>query len=319
MDTELLITWNKETFIPVIANDIKWTTVRKGAPSKLVFDIVKDDVISFQEGAHVAFRWRGHDIFYGFVFTKRRDKEGIISVTAYDQLRYLKNKDTYVYEDKTAAELLGMIARDFRLQTGVIADTGYKIPHRVEDNQTLFDIIQNALDLTITNTKELYVLYDDFGKIALKSLEDMRTDILIASDTAGDFRYSSSIDENTYNTIKLVFDNKTTGKRDVYIERSGENINNWGVLQYYDKLQEGEDGQMKAQALLQLYNQRARKLTIRDCLGDCRVRAGSLVLVSLSLGDLNMNNWMVVEGCRHRFEQDEHWMDIDVRGGEFIG
>lgn len=319
MNSELIITYNKQSFMPVVVDTINWSSERKGSPSKLTFNIVKDDIISFQEGAEVRFRWQGNDVFYGFVFTKRRDKENIISVTAYDQLRYLKNKDTYVYEDKTAGELIKMIASDFNLKTGVITDTGYKIPSRVEDNQTLFDIIQNALDLTMENKKELYVLYDDFGKITLKALNEMKSDIIIDSETASDFDYSSSIDENTYDKIKLVFDNEATGKRDVYIEQHGENINRWGVLQYYDKLQKGENGVAKAQALLKLYNQRTRKLTIKNCFGECSVRAGSLVLVSLHLGDMALNNWMVVESCKHEFKQDEHWMDLIVRGGEFVG
>lgn len=319
MNAELIITYDNQTFMPVLVDSINWNSERKGTPSKLTFNIVKDDIISFQEGAAVRFKWNGKNVFYGFVFSKRRDKENIISVTAYDQLRYLKNKDTYVYEDKTAGELIKMIASDFNLKTGAITDTGYKIPSRVEDNQTLFDIIQNALDLTMQNKKELYVLYDDFGKITLKALNEMKSDIIIDAETASDFDYSSSIDENTYDKIKLVFDNESTGKRDVYIEQHGENINRWGVLQYYDKLQKGENGVAKAQALLKLYNQRTRKLSIKNCFGDCSIRAGSLVLVSLHLDDMVLNNWMIVESCKHEFKQDEHWMNLIVRGGEFVG
>ena len=62
----------------------------------------------------------GKNVFYGFVFIKKRDKDGIISVTAYDQLRYLKNKDTYVYTNKTAGEFIQMVASDFNMQTGTI-------------------------------------------------------------------------------------------------------------------------------------------------------------------------------------------------------
>lgn len=319
MNSELLISYNDENFLPVVVDSIKWASERKGTPSKLTFKVVKDYVINFQEGAAVRFKWNGENVFYGFVFTKKRDKENIIEVTAYDQLRYLKNKDTYVYENKTAGELVQMIAKDFNLQTGELTDTGYKIPSRVEDNQTLFDIIQNALDLTMENKKELYVLYDDFGKITLKSLEEMKTDIMIDAETAGNYDYTSSIDENTYNKIKLVYDNDETGKRDVYIEQHGENMNKWGVLQYYDKLNKNENGVQKAQTLLKLYNQRTRKLTLKNCIGDCSVRAGSMVVVSLNLGDIVLKNWMVVESCKHEFKQDEHWMDLVVRGGEFIG
>lgn len=319
MKAELIISYAGETYMPVVVDKIQLSSERKGSPAKLTFSVVKDDKLSFQEGAAVRFKWNDENVFYGFVFEKKRDKEQIITCTAYDQLRYLKNKDTYVYENKTAGEVIKMIAGDFNLQTGDIDDTGYKIPSRVEDNQCLFDIIQNAIDLTTQNSKKMYVLYDDFGKICLKSLENMKADILIDETTAGDFEYKSSIDENTYNKIKLVWDNESTGKRDVYIEQHGENMNKWGVLQYYDKLQKGENGIQKAQTLLKLYNQRTRNLTIKNCLGVCGIRGGSLVLVSLNLGDMKLSNYMLVESCKHEFSLEEHFMELKVRGGEFVG
>ena len=36
-----------------------------------------------------------------------------------------------------------------------------------------------------------------------------------------------------------------TGQRDVYIAQDSGNMAEWGVLQYYDTLQEGENGQTK--------------------------------------------------------------------------
>ena len=319
MTSELLVRNGDTLYSPAVLENITWSTERCGTPSKLTFKVVKDKTLNIEEGNAVRFIWNGNNIFYGFIFSMKRDKEDVISVTCYDQLRYLKNKDTYVYTNKTAGEVLQLIAQDFNLQTGTIDNTVYKIPSRSEDNQTLFDIIQTALDLTMENKKELYILYDDFGKIALRKLDNMRVNILIDEETAENISYTSSIDENTYNKIKLIFDNEETGKRDVYIAQHGENINKWGVLQYYEKLQKGENGKVKADALLSLYNKKARKLSIKNVLGDCRVRAGSLVGIHLNLGDISLNNWMLVESCKHTFSLDEHTMDITVRGGEFVG
>ena len=92
-------------------------------------------------------------------------KSDVIQITVYDQLYYLKNKDTYVYTNKTAADVIRMIAEDFQLNVGDLEDTGYTIGSRVEDNQTLFDIIQTALDETLKATSQMYVLYDDVGKL----------------------------------------------------------------------------------------------------------------------------------------------------------
>ena len=77
----------------------------------------------FGEGSAVNLLVNGKTVFYGFVFTKQRDKTnggGVIRCTAYDQIRYLKNKDTYVYENKTADVFIKMVAADYGLNLGEI-------------------------------------------------------------------------------------------------------------------------------------------------------------------------------------------------------
>ena len=318
VNIELLIQHGDKVFIPVVQEGITWTTERKGCPGELKFKVVKDDVISFTEGDAVRLKVNGQNVFYGFIFKKQRDKEQIISVTAYDQLRYLKNKDTIVYENKTAGELIQMIAKDYMMQTGTIEDTGFKIKSRVEENTSLFDMIQNALDMTLENQKYMYVMYDDFGKIALKGLDNMRLNLLIDEETVENFDYTSSIDSNTYNKVKLTYDNEKTGTREVYVAQDSENMNAWGVLQYFDTLQEGENGKAKADALLSLYNKKTRNLTIKNAFGDVRVRAGSMIVVIMDLGDMKLKNLMLVEKCKHEFKESQHLMTLTLRGGEFV-
>ena len=318
VNVELLIQHGNKVFSPIVQEGITWSTERKGCPGELQFKVVKDDIISFQEGDAVRLKVNGANVFYGFVFKKKRNKDQIITVTAYDQLRYLKNKDTYVYENKTASELVKMIATDFKMQTGNIENTGFKIASRVEENTSLFDMIQNALDLTLENQKYMYVMYDDFGKITLKGLDNMRLDLLIDEETGENFDYTSSIDDQTYNKIKLTYDNEDTGTREVYISQDSNNMNTWGVLQYFDTLKEGENGKAKADALLSLYNKKTRNLSITNALGDIRVRAGSMVVVMLYLGDVTVKNLMLVEKCKHEFKESQHLMNLTLRGGEFI-
>lgn len=318
MAAELLIQNGEKVFIPVVQEGIEWSTERVGTPGKLTFKVLLDDTLDITEGNAVRFKWDDNNIFYGFIFSKKMDKDRIITVTAYDQLRYLKNKATYVYENKTAGEVIKMVASDFGMQIGSIEDTGYKIASRIEDGQTLFDIIQSALDDTLLNQSYMYVMYDDFGKITMKGLDNMRLNLLIDAETGENFDYESSIDDNTYNQIQLYYDNEDTGERDVFIAMHSVNINNWGVLQYYESIEKGEDGQAKADALLKLYNAKTRKLSIKNALGDVRVRAGSMVVVMLDLGDVKVKNLMLVESCKHTFNESEHLMDLKLRGSDFV-
>ncbi len=326
MGVELLIgnELGTKAYLPAVEEGIEWTTERKNTPGKLLFKVLKDDVLDFSEGSSVRMKDNGDEVFFGFVFKQQRSKEQIITVTAYDQLRYLKNKDTIVYENKTADQFLRMVAEDYRLKVGVLEDTGYVIESRVEENTSLFEMVQNALDLTLQNTGELFVLYDDFGKLTLKHLSSMAVGspgayLMVDEETCETFDYTSSIDDNTFNKIKLTYDNEETGFREVYIAQDSGNINRWGILQYFDTLKKGENGQAKVDALLKLYNKKTRNLELTNVLGDNRVRAGSMVVVNLDLGDMKLRNLMLVESCRHTYRESEHWMDLTLRGGEFVG
>lgn len=318
MEIELLIQNGNTVYAPVTQDEIVWTTERKSSPGKLEFKVLKDNIINYEEGNPISFKVNGNKVFYGFVFTKKREKDKIIKTTAYDQLRYLKNKSSYVYVDKRADELVRMIANDFQLNVGTLENTNYKIAKKSESNQALFDIILNALDETIQYKKKMYVLYDDFGQICLKNLERMKVGLIIDEETAQNFDYQSSIDTDTYNKVKLVYDNEKTGKREVYIAQDTSNMNKWGVLQYFDTIDEKTNGAVKAKTLLNLYNQKTRNLEIKNAIGDIRVRGGSLIIVNLDLGDVKLQNFMLVEKAKHTFKNGEHFMDLTLRGQDFI-
>lgn len=301
-----------------VQEPIVWEVHRKGTPGKLTFNVIKDDVISFHEGDAVRFDYDGHKIFFGFVFTKKRSDNRIIGVTAYDQLRYFKNKDTYTYKGKTAAAVLKMLITDFKLQGGLIDDTKHVIASRVEDNQELFTIMDNAGAITTKNTGKLFVLYDEYGKLYYRDAKNLKLDILVDEESGETFEYTTSIDENTYNKIKIYREDKKKGKREIFIAQDSKNMNQWGMLQLTESLDEGENGKVKADALLALHNQKTRKLHINKVFGDVRVRGGSTLGVQLYLGDLSVAKFMMVETVKHSFYESDHRMDLKLIGGDFI-
>lgn len=318
MGAEILIQHGSTIQYPAVVEGAKLTLERKGTPGKLTFTVVKDSKLNFQEGDPVKLTLDGTPMFYGFVFIKSRDKDGTIDVTAYDQLRYLKNKDTITEEGLKASDLLKRIATDFRLNLGTVEDTGYTMETVVEENQTLFDMIQNALDETLLNTGKLYVLYDDVGSLALKDINSMKTNLLIDMEAAENFSYSSSIDDATYNKIKLAFNNEKTGKRELYVAQDGEKINQWGVLQYFEEIQTATGAAAKAEAMLAHYDRKTRKLTIKNAFARPDIRAGSAVMVSLNLGDIIANQYLMAEKVVFTFKEDENMMDLTLVGGEFV-
>ena len=306
----------RELFEPIVLDDVQWETARLGEPGRLTFTVVKDNIISFEEGNEVNLFVDGKRLFFGYVFSKSRNKDHHIKVVAYDQLRYFKNKDIYIYKNKTASELLKMVAGDFGLKVGSVEDTRYKIAQRVEDGQTLFDIVQNALDLTLASTDQLFVLYDDAGKITLKNIQNMKLETVIDQETAEDFDYTSSIDGETYNYIKLVYESDKEGKRLVpAIAKDQEHVNQWGVLQYYEKVNDETNMQARANSLLKYYNHKSRTLRIKGALGDVNVRAGCMLPVLLNLGDIINSSYLICERVTHHFTEGHHYMDVTLIGG----
>nr|DAK31937.1 MAG TPA: 43 kDa tail protein [Caudoviricetes sp.] len=319
-----LIIHNKETdkyYWPAVLDGVVWETCWKGQPGKLTFKVVKDAMLDFHEGDVVQANYDGMNFFYGYIFAKKYSKDGTIDVTAYDQMRYLKNKDTYNFVNLTAGEEIRRIAENFQLQVGELADTGYTIPKFRGANKTLMDIMQTLLDMTTQNTGRLYVLYDDFGKLTMKDLEDMKLDLLIDAETAEDFAYESSIDKDTYNRIKLYYDNKKTGKRDVWMAVNSADIKRWGVLQLTESVNPEEPmnfGQL-ADSKLKMYDRVKRTLTIKNAFGDLRVRGGSILYINLNLGDVALTKRVIVEAVKHTLTQGHHTMDLTVKGDVITG
>ncbi len=319
-DVRLVIAHWEDFYEPVVLDGITWEIERRGTPSKLEFTIVMDDILQFCEGNSVRLYYKGIGIFYGYIFQKKRDKENHIKIVAYDQLRYFKNKDTYVFKNYTASEIIKMLADDFKLKCKFIEDTKYKIS-RIEENKTLFDMILTALDDTLREKKEMYILYDDFGRLVLKNVASMKLDVVMDNDVIEDFDYNSSIDSDTYTQVKLLKEDENTGQRISTTVKDSIHIRSWGVLQLFDTVDSNmtkAEMDKKAEMLLELYNKKTKSLSLKNVLGDIRVRAGCLIPVFLDLGDIELQNYMLVEKVKHTFENNSHFMDLTlVDGDEF--
>jgi hypothetical protein len=315
------ITNGYEIQTPVVEDGVKWETDRQGSPGKLTFKVYKDKNgnLNFQEGDMVTLNYKDNSsgwkvVFVGVIFTKKRNKDGWIDVTAYDTLRYFKNKATYVYTNKKASDVIKMLASDYKLSLGTIENTSYVIGERVEDNQSLFDIAQNALDLTLIHTTDRYVLYVDEGKINLRNVNSLKTNVVINKDTAENFDYSSSIDDETYNEIELYYDNNDTNKREYYHASDSNNVNKWGRLRLTESIQNPSNAKDRAKKMLELYNRKTRTLKVSGAFGDYRCRAGASVIVQLDLGDIKADSYMLIEKATHTFKKDEYRMDLTLGG-----
>ena len=311
----LTIQHNGRVFSPPIMEGVTIEWERSGAAGKLTFTTIKSitEDMSFSEGDPVCFYYDNKPVFMGYVFTKKRSREQHIEVTCYDQLRYLKNKYTYVFENQPASRIIHLLCSDLNLRAGGVEYTEYVIPSVAEENKSAMDIILDVLEETLLNTGKMFVLYDNFGVIELSNCAKMVSTTLIMEETAENFDYSSTIDSETYNEIILYYKGEDNTTK-LFTATNQSNINQWGTLRYFEEVKNPMIGETKVKSLLSLYNKKTRALKVSGAFGDISVRGGTLIPVKLGLGDVSVNNYMLVDKVVHNFENDHHTMDLTLEG-----
>lgn len=309
---EFLVEVNGQIYeISELVKSVSYSDKLNDGCSKLEFSYIDDD-LDIQNGSVIRFKYDEADIFYGYVFKHGQNKQKEITVTAYDQLRYCKAKDTIVVKNDTIDTLVRKMCNYFGLRVGTLTNTGYKLPVSVQDDKTWLDIIYNAISDTLMNTGRWYCLRDEFGSIAIRELQELQLDLVLGDESlAYDFEYEKSIDDNFYNQIKIVSDNEATGKRDVYITRDSGSIAKYGLLQYFEVLDKNYNpaqAKVKADALLRLYNREVETLEL-SCLGDVRVRAGTSFFGQIE--DIDLDRRLIVRSVTHKFIP-VHTMSLEV-------
>ncbi len=312
---------NKDNVYQVpITNGLEISWERKGVAGKCTFTVIQeeDGEIQFEEGDTVRVRISQRWMFYGFIFTLSRGKDRAVKITCYDQLRYLKAKESAVFVNKSVGEIVTMIANDRRLNKGTIRDSKYKIPTITKENSTYFDMIMTAIEKTTEATGEIFILYDRFGKLTLCPLKHMYRNVIIDANVIGDFEYESTIDKQTYNVIRVGYKSKKDGNTVYQTWKDEKSIAKWGMLQLTEKASNSFNAVTIGNQLLNMYNSKTKTLKIKNAMGANEVVAGAVILVNLNLGDMTLSNNMVVDAVTHRVEDGLYSMDLELIGGEFV-
>lgn len=301
-----------------VASGVSWKTVRIGSGATFEFTLVDRGIYQYKDftinnGDIIRVKDGETKVFLGYVFDIGEGMDEAVKVKCYDQIRYLQASDTYVFKNKTADTIIKKIASDFGLKVGNLPSTGYVIPSMVEDNKKLLDTTYKALDLTLVNSGRNFVFFDDFGELSIRNLVDWKLEFVIGDNSLmTDYDYSRSIDNETYNRIKIVQNNKETGKRNVFIAQDSNNINKWGMLQLFqvadEKLNAAQINQTLTQ-LAKLHNRERKSLSV-EAIGDTRVRAGCSIPIFIDR--LGLNVYFVVDEVTHTWSGVDHKMKLKL-------
>jgi hypothetical protein len=300
----------RPVYIPAVIDGAVWET-EVNAPGRFSCTLLDDPALVISEGNAISVTHDGVNVFSGFVFTRRYDHHGMIRLTAYDQLRYLKYRDTVVYDGITASSLLRRIAAAHpSLSLGAVADTRIRLEPRAEDTKPLLDVLRNALRETEAAGGGRFMLYDDFGRLRLRDTRDFMTDVLIGPDGGRTFTRTLSIDIDTYNHIRLICG--SSRGRSVTTAGDPRTESEWGKLVLTERIADGTRARVKAAELLRQHNRVRREISVGGVPGIPAVRAGCRTALAGSLAGCEGSAVCTVERARHVWDGGGYTMDLEV-------
>lgn len=304
--------------------EIKLKRFMRNSPSTLDITFRKSDLSNVELGQEITLKYNNNKAFKGYIFSIKENASDLVTVLAYDQLRYLKNHHTLLVKNKTVSQLLKDLCGYFKLKIGEIEDTKVDIAvkQQIIENKAVFEIIYDGIMDTMIEEKKknnrilTYILYDDFGKITLKNSEKLTTNIFLDETNIIDYSNDLTIDGETYNKILIAYKDDDKHELNTFYFDSSDTQKKWGVLQKVENHKNITKAQAEklAKDLLTLYNTHNRSLKVKTLNTDINVRGGTKVPVILNTVDKQVKRFYLIKTVTHIFTNDEYLMELELLG-----
>lgn len=290
---------------------------RKGSSARtLDVTLIDDDGyrharsgIDVEQGCQCIFSYDGKELFRGMFMFQKQGKQKRMELTAYDSGIYLaNNKDTFVYEGKTASDIFRDCCNRYGIPMGEVAACSYVIPELTKSKTTAFDAILDALSLEYDATGIRHYVSSDKGKLSLLTRrENILQWVIETGQNLTSYDYSRSI-EDIRTRVKMVTNDGTSVAEasDAALESK------FGIFQEVmvpdENLTEAEINDLVKSVLAE---KSASKRTVDlECLGIPDVISGLGVFVIIP--ELEINRTFYVDEDTHVFEGEKHTMRLSM-------
>lgn len=303
--------------ISQLVETITWSG-RRGSPTRtLTLTLLDDDgykharsEIDIEEGYHCIFTYNGVELFRGIFLRQSTSYEKTAEYKAYDMGIYLSNnKDTFVYENKTATDVFNDVCSRFGIPVGSAAQTSYTIPDLAKKKTTGWDAIEDALELDYENTGAKHYVFSEGGKLYLKKrLENVQQWVLETGVNIASYKYQKSLEE-VKTRIKLLSSEGTVlaQEQDTSMEAK---IGTFQDVSTPDESYTTAQITALAKSLLAEEKEPERTLTLNKVLGIPEVISG--VGVFINIPHLDLNRTFYVDEDTHTFEGELHTMTLTL-------
>ena len=145
--------------------EIKLKRFMRNSPSTLDLSFRKSDLSNVELGQEITLKYNNNNAFKGYIFSIKENASDLVTVLAYDQLRYLKNHHTLLIKNKTVSQLLKDLCGYFKLKIGEVEDTKVDIAvkQQIIENKAVFEIIYDGIMDTIILVSSKNILVVNFS------------------------------------------------------------------------------------------------------------------------------------------------------------
>ena len=157
-------------FSEIVSKPVHTTELNNGA-GKFTFEYLKQGVM-LSPGSIVRFKIDNNNVFYGYVFPSKNTDKDMLNATAYDQMRYLKCKDSIMINNYSISKLVQNICVKQKLKYSLIEKTGYNLGNVLYKSKTYLDMIYDASANSCSYTKKYFFLM--IWKRMLKRANNLR-------------------------------------------------------------------------------------------------------------------------------------------------
>lgn len=297
---------------------LMYKTERTGSPGTLTGELADITEHVPKMGATIRLRVDNQLVFYGHIFQTSVDKFGVMSFTAYDMLRYLKNSfSSYYPRGYKLSDVLNDVAISFGLKLGRVEDPPMQNYKLLIDNESAFDVISKLVQVGTILSGRILVLYANGNRIEVRYADDMISDALVGDDSlATEYSLVTTIDEDTYNQIFLYRESNETGCRHFATKEDPQNVKKWGVLRLTESVDDMLTNAMiddRASKMLLMKNRPLKTMTI-TALGIVGLRAGMMINIHFpSIPDeISRKQTVILDSVTHNFEDGCHTMTLEV-------
>ena len=298
-----------------IAEQVQVSQTLDGNAGKLTCLLQKDpnNLLKIANGSIVSFIVNGTGFFFGYVFKIGTDANQNYQITCYDQMRYLKNKDVYTTSGMTASQIFEKVCNDYGLRYAVNVPSYYVPEGYVHSDKTLYQVVDRGRQLACINENAQYFICDRFGTLIWSEFSYEKTNVQLGDGSMlTSYTYEKSIDDDSYNQIKIYRDNDDTGKRDVWIVKDSDNIKRWGFLQLLKKADDDVNAaqvRQTAENYLKVKNRETETLKlVAEGIPELTCGKGIKAVIPRE----GIDKWMWIKSSTHTFTKYSHVMDLEV-------